>query len=51
MFEGNRVIKGCSVYGYVSNLFMFSKEREYLETSYGNAPSSRFFNLGVNVTF
>lgn len=51
MFEGNRVFKGCSVYTYVSNLFLFSKEREYQETSYGYSPSTRFFNLGVNVTF
>ncbi|MBR4326594.1 MAG: SusC/RagA family TonB-linked outer membrane protein [Bacteroidales bacterium] len=52
MFEGNRFIKGCSVYTYATNIFMFAKERDYIEASnayYG--PQSRFFNVGVNVNF
>lgn len=51
MFENNRVIKGCSVYVYGSNLLTFSKEREHLERNYGSAPQTRFFNFGVKVNF
>ncbi len=51
MFENNRIIKGCSVYVYGSNLLTISKERELLERSYGSAPQYRFYNFGVKVNF
>ena len=43
------VIKSMSVYVNANNLFMFSKEREYMETYIGGEPSCRFFNVGVKV--
>ena len=51
MFEGNRFVKGCSVYFFGTDLLTISKEREYLDTRYGSAPYTRFYNLGVKVTF
>lgn len=51
LFANNRIFSGASVYVSGSNLLTVSKEREYLETSIGYAPSTRFYNLGVKVTF
>jgi len=47
-FEG-KVVKGVSVYFNGRNLFMFSKEREYMEMAIGAMPQCRFFNFGVKV--
>lgn len=44
-------ISDASVYISGSNLFTFSKEREYLEMNVGTAPQTRFYNLGVKLTF
>ncbi len=51
MFANNRVISALSVYLSGSSLLTISKEREYLETTIGGEPQSRFYNLGVKVTF
>ena len=44
-------ISDASVYISGSNLFTISKEREYLEMNVGSAPQTRFYNLGVKLTF
>lgn len=44
-------ISDASVYVSGSNLFTISKEREYLEMNVGSAPQTRFYNLGVKLTF
>ncbi|MBM6889140.1 SusC/RagA family TonB-linked outer membrane protein [Bacteroides caecigallinarum] len=44
-------ISDASVYISGSNLFTISKEREYLEMNVGTAPQTRFYNLGVKLTF
>ncbi|MBO7438264.1 MAG: SusC/RagA family TonB-linked outer membrane protein, partial [Bacteroidales bacterium] len=51
MFENNRILHGCQVYVSGSNLFTFGKEREHYELSIGNAPQTRFYNLGVKLSF
>lgn len=51
MFANNRVISAMSVYVSGSNLLTISKEREYLERNVNGAPYTRFYNLGVKVTF
>jgi TonB-linked SusC/RagA family outer membrane protein len=51
MFANNRVISAMSVYLSGSSLLTISKEKEYIETSIGYAPQTRFYNLGVKLTF
>jgi len=34
-----------------SNLLTIAKERELLELNVGSAPQTRFYNLGVKVSF
>ncbi|MCR5696745.1 MAG: SusC/RagA family TonB-linked outer membrane protein [Marinilabiliaceae bacterium] len=51
IFEGNKVLSAAQVYVSGSDLISFSKEREYEETNVGFAPQTRFYNLGVKVTF
>ena len=47
-FEG-KIVKGASVYLNGSNLFLFSKERDYIETYVGGVPACRFYSIGVKV--
>ncbi len=49
-FHGT-IIKGLSAYVSGSNLLTIAKERELLELNVGSAPQSRFYNLGVKVSF
>lgn len=51
LFEGNKILHEAQVYVSGSNLLTISKEREYMEMNVGSAPQSRFYNLGVKVTF
>lgn len=46
-----KLVHALSVYASGANLLTVSKEREYFETNIGSAPSTRFYNLGVKVTF
>ena len=48
---GNGVVKGLSVYVSGNSLLTLAKEREILEMNVGSAPQSRFYNLGVKVSF
>jgi hypothetical protein len=50
MFQG-KVVKALSVYLNGNDLLTFSKYRKMMETSVGYAPQTRFYNLGVKVTF
>lgn len=45
------IINGLSAYISGSNLLTIAKEREILEMNVGTAPQTRFYNLGVKVTF
>ena len=49
-FHGT-IIRGLSAYVSGSNLLTIAKERELLEMNVGSAPQSRFYNLGVKVSF
>lgn len=51
LFEGNKVLHEAQVYVSGSSLLKLSKEREHQERNVGSAPQSRFFNLGLKVTF
>lgn len=48
---GTSFVKGLSVYASGSNLLTIAKERELLELNVGSAPQTRFYNLGVKVSF
>jgi TonB-linked SusC/RagA family outer membrane protein len=50
MFNG-KWVQALSVYINGNDLLTFAKERKLLETSIGSAPQTRFYNLGVKVTF
>lgn len=50
MFNGC-FVKGLSVYVSGNSLLTLAKEREILEMSVGSAPQTRFYNLGVKVSF
>lgn len=45
------VVRGLSAYLSGNNLLMIAKNRDIMETSIGSAPATRFYNLGVKVTF
>lgn len=45
------IIRGLSAYVSGSNLLTIAKERELLELNVGSAPQTRFYNLGVKVSF
>lgn len=47
----NSVVHGLSVYVLGDNLLVVSKEQKMMETSVGQAPQFRFFNLGVRANF
>lgn len=53
IFENNKIVSNLQVYVSGSNLLTFSKERDELELKVGEgqAPDTRFYNLGVKVTF
>ena len=44
-------IRALSAYVSGSNLLTIAKERELLELNVGSAPQTRFYNLGVKVSF
>ncbi|WP_293575688.1 SusC/RagA family TonB-linked outer membrane protein [Prevotella sp.] len=46
----NKVVKGMSVYVLGESLLTISKNRKYMETSYGS-PQCRFYNLGLKMMF
>ncbi|MCQ2242925.1 MAG: SusC/RagA family TonB-linked outer membrane protein [Bacteroidaceae bacterium] len=46
-----KVVKALSVYLNGNDLLTFSKNRKLMETTVGGAPQTRFYNLGVKVTF
>ena len=48
---GNGIIKGLSAYVSGNSLLTIAKEREILEMNVGTAPQTRFYNLGVKVSF
>ncbi len=47
----NSFIHGVSAYISGTDLLTIAKERELLEMSVGSAPKTRFYNLGVKLTF
>lgn len=51
LFAGQNVLKSAQIYVSGSDLLHLSKEREYEELNIGAAPQTRFYNLGVKVTF
>lgn len=51
IFANLPILKEGQVYVSGANLLHISKEREFEELSIGSEPSSRFYNLGVKVTF
>lgn len=51
LFSETSLLKDAQVYASGSNLLRLSKEREVEELNIGSAPQTRFFNLGVKVTF
>lgn len=46
-----KLVRALSIYASGANLLTISKEREHLETNIGSAPQTRFYNLGVKVSF
>lgn len=44
-------VKGASVYASGNGLLTFAKERKYMETAIGSAPSARYYELGLKVKF
>lgn len=50
LFE-NSFVKGLSAYVGGYSLLTISKERKHLEMNVGGAPQTRFYNLGLKVTF
>ena len=51
MLAKQHVINGLSVYLNGNDLLTISKNRKLMETSVGYAPQTRFYNLGVRLTF
>lgn len=47
----NKIISAMSVYVLGESLLTLSSNRELMETNIGSAPQSRFYNIGVKVTF
>ncbi|TXK48150.1 SusC/RagA family TonB-linked outer membrane protein [Pontibacter qinzhouensis] len=48
---GNSFIRELGVYASGFNLLTVSKERELMEMNVGNAPQTRFYNVGVKASF
>lgn len=51
MFEGNKLLHDAQVYVSGSNLLTAAKEKDWLELNVGGSAQTRFYNLGVKVTF
>ena len=51
VLRNNKIVKGFSAYISGSNLLTISPERKHLEMAVGEAPQTRFYNLGVKLTF
>jgi hypothetical protein len=51
VLRNNKVVKGFSAYISGSNLLTISPERKHMEMSVGEAPQTRFYNLGFKLTF
>jgi hypothetical protein len=51
ILRNNKVVKGFSAYISGSNLLTISPERKHMEMAVGEAPQTRFYNLGVKLTF
>ncbi len=51
ILRNNKVVKGFSAYVSGSNLLTISPERKHMEMAVGEAPQTRFYNLGVKLTF
>ena len=47
----NKIVKGFSAYVSGSNLLTVSPERKHMEMAVGEAPQTRFYNLGVKLVF
>jgi len=47
----NLGVKDLSVYVGGYNLLMLAKERDYMQMNIGDSPQTRWFNLGLKVTF
>ena len=50
LFNGS-FVSGLSLYANGNNLLMIAKNRKIMEMNVGSAPQSRFYNLGVKVSF
>ena len=48
---GDGIVKGLQVYVSGNSLLTFAKERKLMEMSVGDAPQSRFYNIGAKVNF
>ena len=48
---GDGIVKGLSVYVSGNSLLTFAKERKLMEMNVGDAPQSRFYNIGAKVCF
>ncbi len=48
---GNGIVKGLQVYVSGNSLLTIAKERKLMEMSVGEAPQSRFYNIGAKVNF
>lgn len=51
ILKNNKVVKGFSAYISGSNLLTISPERKHMEMAVGEAPQTRFYNLGVKLVF
>jgi len=51
LFANSSVVNGLSVYINGDNLLVISEERKLMETNFGSAPQTRFFNFGVRASF
>ncbi len=51
LFKKSSFVHGMSVYVNGDNLLVISKERQMMETNFGSAPQTRFYNLGVRASF
>ncbi len=51
VLRNNKVVKGFSAYISGSNLLTISPERKHMEMAVGEAPQTRFYNLGFKLTF
>jgi hypothetical protein len=48
---GDGIVKGLQVYVSGNSLLTIAKERKLMEMSVGDAPQSRFYNIGAKVNF